>query len=175
MRVFVFGCHCFSFFQLFDFELFLSLACNHTVTRHRVQEAARLLMSFFLNFNNNIWKPPTPKIQDKVKANSQYYHLILAGTTDPPGYNAQCEEREDSSDCKENGNYLKQVIKNMQIVEHSIKWGEHDDGYKYRLYNSYKNNKAKRSDALQQIVGLFEEAKAKKCSGWNRVKIYYTG
>eukprot|EP01084_Bolivina_argentea_P254293 427485_1 len=105
------------------------------------------------------------------KVDHHQFYLILAGTTNPPSeYNAQSERDEQESDCKEDGNYLKQIIKNMQIVEHSIKWDKEK-----KLFNSYRNLRAKKKDALDQIVGLFQTAKQNKANGCNWITIYYTG
>eukprot|EP01084_Bolivina_argentea_P154879 269958_1 len=93
--------------------------------------------------------------------------LILAGSTDPPNnINAQKEE-DFGGDSKEDGNYLSQIVKNMQIVEQSLQFKD-----KSKLYNSYRNMKAKRADGLAQIEGLFESAVKNKDIF---VNIYYTG
>lgn len=93
--------------------------------------------------------------------------LIIAGSTDPPKHiNAQ-KEADFDSDSKEDGNYLSQIVKNVQIVEQSIEFKD-----KCKLYNSYRNMKAKRKEALEQIKGLFESAVKNKDGS---VGIYYTG
>eukprot|EP01084_Bolivina_argentea_P299041 515444_1 len=101
--------------------------------------------------------------------------LILSGSTDPPSYvNAQFEKEDVHSDSKEDGKYISQIIKNVQIVEHyaCISWVS-----KYvTLSNRYSNMQAKRSDAFNQIEDLCKKASNKpQDNGKNYVYIYYTG
>lgn len=113
--------------------------------------------------------------------------LILAGTTDPPkSINAESEldnnnDDDKNDDGKANGNYLPQVIKNIQIVEHDlIKNIDHNSNhcFKYELFNCYRNMRATKKEALHQIDGVFQDAiKYETYFGYrnNRVGIYYTG
>eukprot|EP01084_Bolivina_argentea_P256758 432404_1 len=103
---------------------------------------------------------------DKILSGATW--LILSGSTDPPvNVNAQHEQEDVHSDAKENGKYIYQIIKNVQILEHHV--AQDKD---YELGNSYRNMNAKKKDALNEIEGVFNAAiKNRHC----KVCIYYTG